>query len=198
MASQFLAGGTVTYLWEWRNLTVRMTAGGAPSQTCLAIWGECYSPPRLVYTGASWQPTSPGPGCVLSSATSGNRNSMAVQCSTGEPGHVSSFLPCPLKQIVSKSFVTSVNGPAQLEKKLCFGRSTLMQGRGRLGGSGGRWGRKTRLIPFPHPTPPSPRPVSVICLLNCFCGCSAPPNMSLDFCYCNTRATCCSLHFCKL
>lgn len=53
---------------------------------------------------------------------------MAVQCSVREPGHMPSFSSCSLKQIVSKSFGTSVNGPAQLEKSLWIGHSTLHAG----------------------------------------------------------------------
>lgn len=150
--------------WDWRNLTMCMTAGGALAvRHCRAIL-ECQSIPGWFKQEPPDCPPPLGQAmCSPPTATSRNRNSMAVQCSTGEPGHVPSFLPCPSKQIVSKSFVTSVNGPAQLEKRLCSGRSTLVQGRGRLGGSEGRWGRQTRLILFPHPAPRTPFPSSRFC-----------------------------------
>lgn len=76
---------------------------------------------------------------------------MAVQCSLREPGHRPSFSSCSLKQIISESFGTSVNGPAQLEKSLCIGHSTLHAGERQTWRLRREVRQKNQIDPIPPP-----------------------------------------------
>lgn len=170
--------------WSWNACVDSVMSSLAPS-------------PRKAASALLLGAISPGlqspwcPGCVPFATASQGR------CWSNAAGWTPRRSPAsccaPSTRLAGRSFAESIL--EQLSWSLHGLLHPLLKGRGRAGLS---WAVRQEARSFPSFPWPRPLSLSVICLLNCFCGWSVPPNMSLDFCYCHTQATCCSLHFYKL